>query len=437
MYRYKLNKAYPLCARCTFFTQNRLQEEKKKHADLVSMKNAVTNSIASGFTSVTRMASKVVRRRRQFFAGGFTVELLHAISFVVAVLLFVSQFNYLQVDAELDLIWFPPFLQRTLPLVLSVAYHLVGVLFCAHMIAIWSNKCRTTLPDLMLPVVAGLHLASFSFPDNMYRQDLALFRCAFACFETLLATAVTFVPRKKIPRNRPNRMLASAFSIASTPVSQCSSQATSCNNSMVLEKSTGGENRDKQQSSTPSLAIRQRNKWREREQTPEPTPASTRNRMGGDYEEMDWEPSLDKPRMSSPPSSSMRPSAVMARMIRETTPSRELAPVLSSLSLFSDDLPSKVNAFRGTPGRQSSQLGGSLSYAPSVAHTHFTARTASSHLPSIRSLRRDVSPSRSVFTSISQREEASKNRWLTPLLVAFAVASLLANVAMFYAVFKK
>lgn len=28
MYRYKLNKAYPLCARCTFFTQNRLQEEK-------------------------------------------------------------------------------------------------------------------------------------------------------------------------------------------------------------------------------------------------------------------------------------------------------------------------------------------------------------------------------------------------------------------------
>ncbi|VDP23546.1 unnamed protein product [Heligmosomoides polygyrus] len=191
---------------------------------------------------------------------------------------------------------------------------------------------------------------------------------------------------------------------------------------------------------------------------------------------MDWEPSLDKPRMSSPPSSSMRPSAVMARMIRETTPSRELAPVLSSLSLFSDDLPSKVNAFRGTPGRQSSQLGGSLSYAPSVAHTHFTsrflagkkdlieclpafsemqllhlqppltralmrkvfqARTASSHLPSIRSLRRDVSPSRSVFTSISQREEVSKNRWLTPLLVAFAVASLLANVAMFYAVFKK
>ncbi|VDO19437.1 unnamed protein product [Heligmosomoides polygyrus] len=260
MYRYKLNKAYPLCARCTFFTQNRLQEEK------------------------------VVRRRRQFFAGGFTVELLHAISFVVAVLLFVSQFNYLQVDAELDLIWFPPFLQRTLPLVLSVAYHLVGVLFCAHMIAIWSNKCRTTLPDLMLPVVAGLHLASFSFPDNMYRQDLALFRCAFACFETLLATAVTFVPRKKIPRNRPNRMIVvylrgcSAFSIASTPVSQCSSQATSCNNSMVLEKSIGGENRDKQQSSTPSLAIRQRNKWREREQTPEPTPASTRNRMGGDYE---------------------------------------------------------------------------------------------------------------------------------------------------------
>ncbi|VDL75026.1 unnamed protein product [Nippostrongylus brasiliensis] len=259
--------------------------DERKYANLIALKNVVANSIVSGFTSVTKMASKVVRRRRLFFAGGFMVELLHAVTFVLAVLIFFSQFNYLQEDAGLDLIRVPLFLQRTLPGLLTVAYHLVGALLCAHVITLWTNKCRTTLPDLMLPVVAGLHLVSFTFPDEMYREDLALFRCAFACFETLLSTAVTFVPRKRIHKTRPNRMLSSAFSIASTPMSQCSSQATSANNSMLLDRTLNtSENRDKFPKTTPTLAIRQRNKWRERQQTPEPSNTPKNGRIRGDYE---------------------------------------------------------------------------------------------------------------------------------------------------------
>ncbi|VDO59201.1 unnamed protein product [Haemonchus placei] len=288
MYRYKLNKVYPLCARCTFFTQNRMQEEK------------------------------AVRRRRHFFAGGLMVEVLHALSLVLALLLFISQFNYLQEDAGLELFWLPMFLQKALPTVLAVAYHLVGVLFCAHMITIWTNRCRITLPDLMLPVIAALHLASFLFPDKAYREDLALFRCAFACFETLLATAITFVPRKKIPRTRPNKKFSSVFSVVSTPSSQCSSQAASRDNSLVHGKDEHTVTDVKRAGSSPkSTAVRQRLKWRERQQTPEPATASPAKKTGYEYEDMDWEPSLDREITYS---RDVRPSAMMARMIRESTP---------------------------------------------------------------------------------------------------------------------
>ncbi|KAK6018862.1 hypothetical protein OSTOST_15524 [Ostertagia ostertagi] len=375
MYRYKLNKAYPLCARCTFFTQNRMQEEKVKYAYLFALKNNFAKSIVSGITSVTRLAKKAVRRRRHFFAGGFMVEILHTISFVLALLLFISQFNYLQEDAGLDLFRFPLFIQMALPSLLGVAYHLVGGLFCAHMITIWTNKCRTTLPDLILPVIAAMHLASF-IRRNKYREDLALFRCAFACFETLLSTAVTFVPRKKISRTRPNRMLSSAFSVASTPVSQCSSQTSSCDNSMVHDRTLNSSIGERKDSTPNDTVVRQRLKWRERQQTPEPS-ASPARKIGCEYE-MDWEPSLD--RTTTQPSRSMRPSEVMARMrmIRESTPSRELAPSLSSLSLLGDSQQSESGGFGGFTGHRTrtaaSEIGRGRYNAPSIAPSHFSVR---------------------------------------------------------------
>ncbi|KAK5966913.1 Gtr1/RagA G protein region [Trichostrongylus colubriformis] len=438
MYRYKLNKIYPLCARCTFFTQNRMQEEKVKYAHLIALKNSVASSIVSGINSVKRLAKKATRRRRHFFAGGLVVEILHAVTFVLALLLFISQFNYLQEDAGLDLVRFPMFIQKSLPTVLSRSFHVVGALFCAHVVTMWTNKCRTTLPDLILPAIAAMHLTSFIFPEKIYSEDLALFRCAFACFETLLATAVTFVPRKKISRTRPNRMLSSAFSIASTPASQCSSQATSCNTSVVHDRTVSGKSGEARESLTPNnVALRQRMKWRERQQTPEPA-ASPVMKIGGDYEDMDWEPSLD--RTTTPLSNNMRPSAIMAQMIRESTPSRELAPSLSSLSLFGDEQQSQCSDSGGFVGHRArlsaSEVGKNRLHPFPTARSQFSANT-SSRLPSIRSLRRDVSPSRSVFSSISQRQEEYANRWATPLLLAFAMTSLVANIVLFYIVFKK
>ncbi|KJH42154.1 hypothetical protein DICVIV_11860 [Dictyocaulus viviparus] len=135
-YRYKLNKAYPLCAKCTFFAQEKMQQEK------------------------------VAAKRRYFFAGGYVAELMHFITFVLATSIFISQFHFLQEDAELDLLQLPTLMLIVIPTILHFANYLVGVLFCAHLISIWTNKCRPTLPDLLLPVVAILHLTSFAIPEN-------------------------------------------------------------------------------------------------------------------------------------------------------------------------------------------------------------------------------------------------------------------------------
>ncbi|VDL75025.1 unnamed protein product [Nippostrongylus brasiliensis] len=96
---------------------------------------------------------------------------------------------------------------------------------------------------------------------------------------------------------------------------------------------------------------------------------------------MDWEPSVEKiSAASKPPSSAMRPSEVMARMVREATPSRELAPSLSSLSLFSDDQPNKSphpNVFAGSAARRApseSYMQERNMRAPSIAHSQFSVR---------------------------------------------------------------
>ncbi|VDM61020.1 unnamed protein product [Angiostrongylus costaricensis] len=100
IYRYKLNKAYPLCVRCTFFAQDKMQEEKKRHANLLRLKNTFANSVRNDFTSAANVAVKIATRRRRFFAGGYIAETMHFTSFVLSTLLFLSQFNFLQEEMD-------------------------------------------------------------------------------------------------------------------------------------------------------------------------------------------------------------------------------------------------------------------------------------------------------------------------------------------------
>lgn len=91
---------------------------------------------------------------------------------------------------------------------------------------------------------------------------------------------------------------------------------------------------------------------------------------------MDWEPATDSVRPAGISSSGLRPSEVMARMIRESTPSRELAPSLSTLSLLGDKRSPARSDLGLSTGRTVpfaiSGLGISRSYAPSLARSRFS-----------------------------------------------------------------
>ncbi|VDD90446.1 unnamed protein product [Enterobius vermicularis] len=82
-------------------------------------------------------------------------------------------------------------------------------------------KTRRTFPDLVAIVlwyrfiVLGLRMRGFI--------DL-IFDVYYPCpsFLSIVAFAVTFLPRKRLHRKKPNSIIQSAFSVASTPLSQCS-----------------------------------------------------------------------------------------------------------------------------------------------------------------------------------------------------------------------
>uniref|UniRef100_A0A1I7XHH8 Ima1_N domain-containing protein n=1 Tax=Heterorhabditis bacteriophora TaxID=37862 RepID=A0A1I7XHH8_HETBA len=406
-YKYKLNKVYALCPSCILYTQTKLQSDKKQYGYLLTLQHTVAPSLVSAIKSVTNAANKVVLHHgRQFFAGGRITETMHLITFIMSVLLFLSQLDYLQQDAEVSLIPFPTLILLGLPFILSIAHYLVGILVTAHIIGIWINRCRTTLPDLILPIIATMHLISFTITENVFREDLALFRCAFASFEALLATAVTFVPRKRKHKRKPNRMLSSAFSVASTPMSQCSSRLSSSNVSLL----------DTTDVVTPKQSTTMR--WRERKRGLDIAAAAVENDINQDHEEMDWESSVND---------------VTSNICRETTPARELAPSLSSLSLLTKEergIPSSIK--RRGPFT-------SMKYNPNV-RTPFAVLGdfKSPIIHSARPLRIDDSPTRSVFTSVSQQEMAASNsRCFMAFVATIAVSSLIGNIAFFYFVFKK
>lgn len=474
-YKYKLNKIYPLCAPCSLHAHAKLENDKIQYGYLLRIKDRIPASVANACHDVVNLAKRVVRRqRRQFFSGGKTTEFAHSSTLVCSILLFIAHLDYLQQDADVSLLPLPATLQLAVPFVIHVGMKISLMALILHLIAFASNKCRATLPDLLFPLIAAIHSSSYLVSEEHYREDLAVCRCAFAAFMTVLATAVTFVPRKRLHRKRPNRIISSAFSVASTPASQCSSR----NASSLLD----GDEWDKENNGSP---IRNRMQWRERQQSPEPlaeeklTPTTLKPAVDDD---MDWEPSVVGMSVArqSTIGSSIRPSE-RARMMagREATPSRELAPSLSGLSLdkessirtrtpFVNTLPLRPMQPPSSAASVVSSRHGFPAFSYDVDHTptpRLGSRSGSAMMTSV-SLQQRIStaPSISGMTSVSRRYPqqnrasalsdtpplpdpsvfTSVSQQVTPmsplgkmLLIMLVASSLLGNIALFYVIFQK
>ncbi|GMT16829.1 hypothetical protein PFISCL1PPCAC_8126, partial [Pristionchus fissidentatus] len=229
-YRMRMERLYPLCERCEMNTQRRLTANKQRYKYLHNLKSHLFglrgSSIVSGLTSVSRMAARKVAStsRRRFFSGGPLTTKLQLGAMTIAGVLMMTLLDTLLSDCGMDSLPLPDRLRSALTLVLPHSFHISLVAATAHILSLATNKNRISLPDLVtIPSLIWLSICLQSpIEGENALQAVAASSCLF-----LLLTAVAVLPRKRKHRKRPNYVINSAFSVASTPVSQVSSQADS------------------------------------------------------------------------------------------------------------------------------------------------------------------------------------------------------------------
>ncbi|VDM42946.1 unnamed protein product [Toxocara canis] len=404
-YKDRLYKAYPLCGACEKYTQMKIQLDKEKLglSDVMgpSRRTISVCSALSTFTpSVSQFSYTTARSHIQkngllkssskkhrhyryaYLNSGPIANILNVLTFAVSALLFLAYFVQLQNDADSELFnvsaYLPDFvLSSVIPQTLLHSAYLSLAAFVAHLCALNFSRTRRSLPDLVA-VILWLALVCLKWRERT--KDVVFCQLGFASVLTVVAFAVAFLPRKLLHRKRPNYVIQSAFSLASTPLSQCSTTSTrsSPSNLSTLDRSVG--------------------------------------RASASFRSAGKELSLQNGKRSTS---------------RERTPSRELGNLLSGLSLGGKEgqnnrSPSSLHR-RGpfdsmtrpvlTPPRL--RLGSQAQY-PHYPPNLFSSRYVPSDSPSI-------------MTSVSQSPPCTQSFTLINCLCALvALLSIFVNLFMFY-----
>ncbi|CAI2339094.1 unnamed protein product [Caenorhabditis sp. 36 PRJEB53466] len=442
-FRYKLERTHQLCPRCTIQVHGKLEEDKRKYSYLLNMRQQLKHALGSTLKEVMRSSKK--KSRRFFFAGGTICESLHIASFVSLIFLFLATIDFLQQDAGCLLISFPKILQDQLPAIYSSSFAINVFTFFAHLIAVYNNMCRVTLTDLLLPIALTFSLLTSLIPMDNLTQDMAVIKCGCASFATILSFTVTMVPRKKLHKKRPNKILSSAFSVASTPISQCSSQ-NSRNVSLLDDIAVLNRSRQSPQHRTPSATppfsrsspnllrdVTNTTSWSNR--------AFLEDKENSYMEAMEWEDSESVAQSTRTFQSHFRPG-LLSRSRGAQTP-QQLAPSVASMSIVgsarpfgSPTTPSIFSRQRrqmmheqAQPSPARSRFGPPRSMvAPTLERNHYMPETNTR--------------SGSVFTSVSQQDghSTASGAWqcrVLGVLFALIFIVLIMQIALFYYLFTR
>uniref|UniRef100_A0A0N5AWD1 G_PROTEIN_RECEP_F3_4 domain-containing protein n=1 Tax=Syphacia muris TaxID=451379 RepID=A0A0N5AWD1_9BILA len=114
------------------------------------------------------------------------------------------------------------------------SFLLPATCFLAHIVSVRIMKTRRTFPDL----VAIVFILS-SLKAKQITQDIIVYQLGFSAILSIVAFSVTFFPRKLLHRKKPNSIIQSAFSVASTPVSQCSTATARSTPSLLMSVQKG------------------------------------------------------------------------------------------------------------------------------------------------------------------------------------------------------
>uniref|UniRef100_A0A1I7T0N9 Ima1_N domain-containing protein n=1 Tax=Caenorhabditis tropicalis TaxID=1561998 RepID=A0A1I7T0N9_9PELO len=438
-FRYKLDRMHPLCPRCTIQVHGKLEEDKKKFSSLIEMKYKLKHAIGSTLKNVM---SNDKKSRKNFFAGGNTCETLHFVCLFMSLLLFLSNIDYLQQDAGTSLITFPKTIQDHLPTIYLNSLPINAIIFLVHLIAIFSNKCRVTLPDLLFPVLSIIYGFTFLVPSDNISQDMALVRCACSSFIACLSMAVTFLPRKRLHKKKPNKMVSSAFSLASTPTSQCSSQNSRNASLLEYEKSIHERTRLSPHSPSGSPSYINSSSPSARRDIPNRSIWSERTRENNEsmIESMDWDDSESMAQSTRTAQSHFRPG-ILSRNLNDRMTPQQLTPSVASLNLDggarqSESTPS---IFSRQHRRMTQQQPQNMTPARSLFGPARSMVTSNVERNQYMPPEIHTRPG-SVFTSVSQQETMVSGAWqcrVIGILFALVFIVLIMQIGLFYVLFTR
>ncbi|KAK0415774.1 hypothetical protein QR680_012109 [Steinernema hermaphroditum] len=397
-YKDSLNRIYPLCKICSAFTNKKLLVDQAKYQP--GGVSQGTPSVMSGFSARSRFQEMMTpkidslqadfdssssddsapkerlkgRTPKLFFNSGRSANICFVATFVSALLFFSAHFDELQQDTEVVICdlhtIYPSTILTLLPLISSKAKWISAVSLGLHSYGMHSSKARVIFPDL-LGIGAWIFMVGCHFmPDNA--PEVCLIRLIVASILCITSLSVAFLPRKRKHRKRPNTIM-SAFSVASTPISQCST----LDSHSILS-------------------------------TQPMSPLGT------------------KPRS---PQSIIAAGVELQSDLRDrgVTPTREIRGILGGLSLGNDDDGGSVLKQRRGPFS-------SINYNPTFGNRNRlspTDCTASIYAPSlVPSKIRSMRGSPSVFTSVSQQQSQWAGSTST-FVTAAVVLSVATNCAMF------
>ncbi|KAI3415875.1 hypothetical protein GPALN_005441 [Globodera pallida] len=152
---------------------------------------------------------------------GWKSNTLNFLCLVAAFLLCFAHFEHLQTDADYKL-----FELRNLSIKFHSDYlsgivhygHMISaIMFLLHVASIKLSKTRFTFLGLL--AVLSWPALFFVHYEQINQRDYLISRLALSAFTLLISTAILFLPKKPKRKKRPNTF-CSAFSVASTPLSQ-------------------------------------------------------------------------------------------------------------------------------------------------------------------------------------------------------------------------
>ncbi|VDM96055.1 unnamed protein product [Thelazia callipaeda] len=230
VYKKRLHKNYPLCMECEHVVQKKFKLDE--------------------FEKVAKHGCNRMRRHRaSLFNCGPVSNCLNLVTFSTSCCLCIIYLLQLQSDVHNDLfewiLWFPcHMLSSRIHFLVFYNSKLILLGLISHATSVSLMHTRRSLPDIVAFCIWCL-LLLWNIRKGE-KQDL-FSQLSLSSVLCLVSFAVAFLPRKLLHRKRSNNIIKSAFSIASTPLSQCSTISTntsSGNQSLsksILDKSTSSK----------------------------------------------------------------------------------------------------------------------------------------------------------------------------------------------------